>query len=143
MPIQFANNEITFNLKNKTKLKEWIKAVIEKEKLVAGDLSYVFVSDDELLKMNQQFLDHDTYTDIITFDYREGKTVNGEIYISIDRVKENAGKFKTTFENELHRVMIHGVLHICGYKDKTKVAKELMRKMEDQSLKKLKIIIHH
>ncbi|HEY1040975.1 MAG TPA: rRNA maturation RNase YbeY [Bacteroidia bacterium] len=138
MPIQFANNEINFKLKNKTKLKEWIKTVVEKEKLILGELSYIFCDDESLLKMNQQFLDHDTYTDIITFDYREEKTVNGEIYISVDRVRENAEKFETTFENELHRVMIHGVLHICGYKDKTKAAKELMRKMEDQSLKKLK-----
>ena len=138
MPVHFSNSEIKFNLKNKAKLKAWIKAVIEKEKLIQGDLYYVFVSDEELLRMNQQFLNHDTFTDIITFDYREDKTVNGEIYISIDRVRENAEKYKTTFENELHRVMIHGVLHICGYKDKTKAAKELMRKMEDQSLKRLK-----
>lgn len=139
MPIQFSNNEITFNLKNKTKLKDWIKAVIEKEKLALGELSYVFCDDESLLKMNQQFLDHNTYTDIITFDYRDGKVVNGEIYISIERVRDNATTYKTTFEDELHRVMIHGVLHICGYKDKTKAAKELMRKMEDASLKKLKL----
>lgn len=138
MPIHFSNNEITFNLKNKTKLKDWIKTVIEKEKLTLGELSYVFCDDESLLKMNQQFLDHNTYTDIITFDYREAKIVNGEIYISIERVRDNATTYKTTFENELHRVMIHGVLHICGYKDKTKAAKELMRKMEDSSLKKLK-----
>jgi len=138
MPIHFANNEITFNLKNKTKLKGWIKTVIEKEKLVLGELSYVFCDDESLLKMNQQFLDHNTYTDIITFDYREAKIVNGEIYISVERVRDNAATYKTTFEDELHRVMIHGVLHICGYKDKTKAAKELMRKMEDVSLKKLK-----
>ncbi|MDP2386780.1 MAG: rRNA maturation RNase YbeY [Bacteroidota bacterium] len=138
MSIHFSNNEITFNLKNKTKLKDWIKTVIKKEKLILGELSYVFCGDESLLKMNQQFLDHNTYTDIITFDYREAKVVNGEIYISIERVRDNAATYKTTFENELHRVMIHGVLHICGYKDKTKAAKELMRKMEDQSLKKLK-----
>lgn len=138
MPIHFSNNEITFNLKNKTKLKDWIKTVIEKEKLVLGELSYVFCDDESLLKMNQQFLDHNTYTDIITFDYREAKIVNGEIYISVERVRDNATTYKTTFEDELHRVIIHGVLHICGYKDKTKAAKELMRKMEDASLKKLK-----
>lgn len=138
MPIQFTNDRITFNLKKKSILKTWIRSVIEKEKLILGNLSYVFCDDESLLKINQQFLDHDTYTDIITFDYREGKTVNGEIYISIDRVRDNAEKYKTNFENELHRVMIHGVLHICGYKDKTKAAKELMRKMEDASLKKLK-----
>lgn len=139
MPIQFNNNEIKFNLKNKTKLKEWISTVIKKEKLIPGELSYVFCDDETLLKMNQQFLDHNTYTDIITFDYRDGKIVNGEIYVSVERVRDNAATYKTTVEDELHRVMIHGVLHICGYKDKTKAAKELMRKMEDAALKRLKL----
>jgi probable rRNA maturation factor len=97
MAIHFAQTEITFKLKNKQALKTWIKKVIEKEKLNLGEIAYTFCSDDELLKINQQFLEHDTYTDIITFDYREGKVVNGEIHISVDRVKENAEKFKTTF----------------------------------------------
>jgi probable rRNA maturation factor len=140
MAIHFSNNEITFTLKNKKKLKDWIKTVIEKEKLMLGELSYVFCDDDSLLKMNQQFLDHNTFTDIITFDYKEAKVVNGEIYISVERVRDNASTYKTTFEEELHRVMIHGVLHICGYKDKTKAAKETMRKMEDASLKRLKLL---
>lgn len=135
MPIHFSNNEIDFKLKDKTRLKQWIKAVIEKEKLRLGELSYVFCDDESLLKINQQFLDHNTYTDIITFDYREGKLVNGEIYISVDRVADNAKKFDTTFENELHRVIIHGVLHICGYKDKGKEAAALMRKKEDGALR--------
>lgn len=135
MAIYFNQTEISFKLKGKQQLKNWIKKIIEKEKLVLGDLSYIFCSDDELLKINQQFLNHNTYTDIITFDYHEGKIINGEIHISIDRVKENAEKYKTTFEQELHRVMIHGVLHICGYKDKSKADKELMRKKEDASLK--------
>jgi len=140
MAIHFSQTEITFKLKNKQVLKTWIKKVIEKEKLSLGEVAYTFCSDDELLKINQQFLEHDTYTDIITFDYREGKVVNGEIHISVDRVAENAGKFKTTFELELHRVMIHGVLHICGYKDKSKLHKEEMRKKEDSSLKLLSTI---
>lgn len=137
MAIHFAQTEITFKLKNKQTLKTWIKKVIDKEKLNLGEIAYSFCSDNELLKINQQFLEHDTYTDIITFDYREGKVVNGEIHISVDRLKENAEKFKTTFELELHRVMIHGVLHICGYKDKSKLHKEEMRKKEDSSLKLL------
>ncbi|MBK6836084.1 MAG: rRNA maturation RNase YbeY [Bacteroidetes bacterium] len=140
MAIHFAQTEIIFKLKNKQVLKTWIKKVIENEKLNLGEIAYTFCSDDELLKINQQFLEHDTYTDIITFDYREGKVVNGEIHISVDRVKENAEKFKTTFELELHRVMIHGVLHICGYKDKSKLHKEEMRKKEDSSLKLLSTI---
>ncbi|MCD6067134.1 MAG: ybeY [Bacteroidetes bacterium] len=139
MPVHFSNNEISFNLKQKTKLKAWVRQVVEKEKLSTGNIAYVFCSDEALLKINRDFLSHDTYTDIITFDYREDKMINGEIYISVDRVKENAEKFKTTFDNELHRVMIHGVLHICGYKDKGKAATELMRKKEDGALKLLKI----
>lgn len=89
--------------------------------------------------MNKQFLDHDYFTDIITFDYSEGKTISGELYISADRVKDNAGKFKAGFEQELYRVMIHGVLHLCGYKDKTADDQRKMRHKEDQKLKMLPI----
>ena len=117
-------------------IKKWIDVVIKKEKRKLGEIHYVFVSDEELLEMNEQFLKHNTYTDIITFDYSEGKTINGDIFISIDRVKDNASKFKTEFNDELHRVIIHGVLHLCGYKDKTKKDASLMRKMEENSLSK-------
>ena len=86
--------------------------------------------------MNKKYLNHDTYTDIITFDYCEGKNISGDIFISIDRVTENATTFSVTFEDELNRVMAHGVLHLCGYKDKSKTDKELMRKMENIALKK-------
>jgi rRNA maturation RNase YbeY len=139
MAVNFSNDDIIFMLQDKRKLKAWVGQVIEKEKLLPGDIAYIFCSDEALLEMNQQFLDHDTYTDIITFDYRDGDIINGEIYISIDRVRENAEKFKTTFENELHRVMIHGVLHICGYKDKGKAAAEAMRKKENAALKLLNL----
>jgi rRNA maturation RNase YbeY len=138
MAINFSNNDIIFMLHHKLKLKEWIKQVIEKEKLKPGNVSYIFCSDEALLEMNQQYLDHNTYTDIITFDYRKGEKVSGEIYISVERVSENAKKFKTTFEEELHRVLIHGVLHICGYRDKGKEAAELMRKKENTALRLLK-----
>lgn len=134
MPVHFANNDVNLRLKQKTALKNWIQTVIEKEKLKTGTINYIFCSDEALLKINQQFLNHNTYTDIITFDYREANTVNGEIYISTERIKENAQKFDVSFEEELHRVMIHGVLHICGYKDKGKEAAALMRKMEDKAL---------
>ena len=100
-----------------------------------GDISYVFCTDDELLEVNQKHLNHNTYTDIITFDYTESKTINSDIFISIDRITENAKKFEVTFEDELHRVMIHGILHLCGYKDKTKADADLMRKKENQALK--------
>lgn len=135
MAISFNNQSITFKLKEKTKLKQWIKSITEKEKHKLGIINYIFCTDDELLAINLKHLNHNTLTDIITFDYTEGKTINSDIFISIDRVTENAKKFKVTFENELHRVMIHGVLHLCGYKDKTKSDSELMRKKEDWALK--------
>ncbi|HWY11457.1 MAG TPA: rRNA maturation RNase YbeY [Bacteroidia bacterium] len=137
MAINFSNDNIVFNLKQKTKLKIWIKSVIKKEKYVLGNLNYTFVSDRALLKINNDFLKHNTYTDIITFNYNEGKKVLGDIFISIDRVKENAQKFDVSFEEELQRVIIHGVLHLCGYKDKSKSDSDLMRKKENQSLKML------
>ena len=105
-----------------------------KEKKVCGDLSFVFMSDAALLKHNQEFLNHDTYTDIITFDYCEGNVVNGDILISIDRMRENAQKFNVPLHTELRRVLIHGVLHLCGYKDKKKADQEVMRKKENAAL---------
>jgi probable rRNA maturation factor len=135
--ITFQNQSISFKLKEKARLKSWIKAVTETEKHVLGDINYIFCSDDELLEINVQHLNHNTYTDIITFDYTEGKKINSDIFISVDRVEENAKKFKVPFEEELHRVMIHGILHLCGYKDKTKTDAELMRKKENGALKLL------
>lgn len=137
MAITFQNQEIKFTLKDKLRLKNWITKVIAAEKKTLGDLNFVFTSDENVLKTNIQFLDHNTYTDIITFDYCDGKIITGDIIISIERVKENAEKFNSGFENELHRVMIHGVLHLCGYKDKRKADVELMRKKENSALKKL------
>jgi probable rRNA maturation factor len=137
MAIHFSNDNIVFNLKGKTLLKNWIGTIIKKEKHSLGNLNYTFVSDEALLKINIEYLKHNTYTDIITFNYNEGKKIAGDIFISIDRIKENAKKFDVDFENELHRVMIHGVLHLCGYKDKSKADTELMRKKENQSLRVL------
>ncbi|MFN7013699.1 MAG: rRNA maturation RNase YbeY [Bacteroidia bacterium] len=135
--ISFSNADIKFTLKNKKNISGWIIETLEKEKKTCGKIAYVFCSDDYLLNLNQRFLKHNTYTDIITFDYSEGKILNGEIYISIDRVKENAEKFKTDFISELYRVIIHGALHLAGYKDKTKEQKEKMRKKEDAALKQI------
>ncbi|GIV28114.1 MAG: endoribonuclease YbeY [Bacteroidia bacterium] len=132
--ISFSNSDIKFTLKNKKNISAWIIETIEKEKKICGQIAYVFCSDDFLLDLNQRFLNHNTYTDIITFDYSEGKTLNGEMYISIDRVKENAQKFEVDFEKELLRVIIHGALHLAGYKDKTNEQKEKMRKKEDAAL---------
>lgn len=133
--ISFHNQTIDFKLKEKTKLKQWIKLITEKEKHTLGNIAYVFCSDDELLEINIKHLNHNTLTDIITFDYTENNKINSDIFISIDRVLENAKKFNTAFENELHRVMIHGILHLCGYKDKTKSDADLMRKKENWALK--------
>lgn len=138
--ISFHTEDIKFNLKNKTILKKWIGSVIEKKKRKTGELNFIFCSDEHLLGINRQYLNHDTYTDIITFDYSKEdvkQPVSADIFISIDRVKENAEKFSKPFENELQRVIIHGVLHLLGYKDKNKTAKEEMTKEEDKALKSL------
>jgi probable rRNA maturation factor len=132
MACQFFDDSAQSNLKNKNALSKFITESIFNQTAKASSLTYIFVSDDALLQMNQQFLQHDTLTDIITFDQSENaKKIIGEIYISIDRVKENALKFKTNYEQELYRVIFHGALHLCGYKDKSKQDAVLMREMED------------
>ena len=128
------NSETSFTLKNQKKLVKWISDVISSEGFQVGEINYIFCNDSYLNKINQEFLNHDTFTDIISFDYTLGKEVGGDIFISIERVLENAEKFNEVFENELHRVMIHGVLHFMGYKDKTKKEKTLMRTKEDEKI---------
>ncbi len=137
MPIQFHDEDIQSKLKHKRKLSEFLKQLVSKHLEVKKvTLVYIFCNDAFLLQMNQQFLNHDTLTDIITFDLTEKENeLNGEIYISIDRVKENAEKFKVDYNNELHRVIFHGALHLCGFKDKTPAHKAEMRKQEDICLK--------
>ncbi len=126
-----------FRLENESNLKDWILNIIYSEGREEGDIIYIFCDDKYLHKLNIEFLNHDTLTDIISFDYGMDKQINGEIYISIERVLENSVDFKTKFEDELHRVMIHGILHFCGYKDKSDNEEKLMRKKEDESLQKL------
>ncbi len=133
------NFEAEFEMPNQSKLKSWIENVITTEGYELGEIVYVFCNDDFLLKLNVEFLNHDTLTDIISFDYKVGKQINGEIYISVERVADNANDFNSTFENELHRVMIHGILHFCGYKDKTDIENSNMRKKEDECLAQLNI----
>ena len=133
--ILFFSEDISFTLSKPRRTSNWIKLIAKKEKREVLDVSYILCSDSFLLQLNQQYLNHNTLTDIITFDYSEGaKQLEGEIYISIDRVKENAEKFKVPFQDELDRVMIHGVLHLIGYKDKKPADKALMRKKEEASL---------
>ena len=134
MAISFTSESVKFSPKQKTKLKSWVETVVKKEKKTPHNINYVFSNDEFLLKLNKQFLKHDSYTDIITFDYNEGKKIAGDVFISVDRVKENAKKFKVAAEQELLRVMIHGVLHLCGYKDKSKSDKAEIRKKEDAAL---------
>ena len=131
------NFETAFLLNHKDQITFWIKNVISKEGFDCGEINYIFCDDDYLLKLNIEFLDHDTLTDIISFDYTMGNLISGDIYISIPRVKENADLFNTSFENELHRVIIHGVLHYCGYKDKSNDQKLIMRRKEDEYLNAL------
>lgn len=132
--VVFNDTDIKTSFKDRTKIKEWINQAIKKEKYKLGELSYNFCSDEYLLQINIEHLNHDFYTDIITFELNEGKTIIGDIYISIDRVKDNAKQNNKTFNNELMRVLIHGVLHLCGYKDKTKKDAALMREKEDYYL---------
>ena len=124
----------TFSLKTETAVTKCVKALVKQELREIGDITFVFCDDNYLHKINLEFLDHDTYTDIITFDYSVGNEVISEIYISTDRVEENAKKYSQTFENEIHRVMIHGVLHLCGYKDKLAEDKQIMRDKENHYL---------
>lgn len=128
--IHFFSHGIAFSLKKKRTAIKMILSLIQKEKKNPGTINYIFCSDKFLLGLNKKFLRHATLTDIITFQYPE-KKLSGEIYISIQRVKENAKKFKVPFYNELYRVMVHGALHLCGYKDKSRSDKNKMRKKED------------
>ena len=128
------NNEIEFTLDNQEGLREWIGQTIDKEGFKEGELNYIFCSDEQLLEKNIEFLNHDTFTDIISFDYTMGKLISGDIFISIDRVTENAKSFNTSFQDELNRVMIHGILHYCRYNDKSEEDKSLMRSKEDYYL---------
>ena len=135
--ISFFEEDISFKLKNKAHVRQWITDAIQNEGFKLKELTYIFCSDNYLLQINQQYLDHDAYTDIITFDNSEGnKIVTGDIFISIDRIRENAAKFNVPETAELHRVIIHGVLHLMGYKDKSAPDKQKMTEKEDFYLSK-------
>lgn len=133
--INFFTEDTNYTLKNKRAIKAWLAAAIEKEGYALQELNFILCSDEYLLRLNQDYLNHDTYTDVITFDNAEVlKTIVGDIFISIERVKENAATFKHTVATELCRVIIHGTLHLLGYKDKSKAAKKLMTEKEDHYL---------
>ena len=137
IPIHFFSEDISYTLKQKASLRAWIKSTIVDEGYKLSELNFIFCSDIYLLSINQTYLKHDTYTDIITFDNSENKKViAGDIFISIDRIRENALNFKVKEEDELQRVMIHGTLHLLGHKDKGKAARALMTEKEDFYLSK-------
>jgi len=129
------NYETDFQLEQEDIVADWIQNVISDEKRKEGEINYIFCSDDYLHKLNVEFLNHDNLTDIISFDNAVGKELHGDIFISIERVDENAKKFGVSFLNELHRVMVHGILHYCGYKDKSKYDSQVMREKENFYLK--------
>ncbi len=124
-----------FVLESKTQYSDWITRIIISEGFLAGELDYIFCSDDYLLSINQDYLNHDTYTDIITFDYSDGKTLSGDIFISTERVNENAKAYKVSLDEELLRVMSHGILHLMGFGDKTDEERKLMRSKEEEKIK--------
>lgn len=132
------SNPLKIKTPPKKVLQTWLEKIAAAEKRKINSLAYNFCGDEELWQMNKQYLKHNTYTDIITFDYSEEDTLSGEIYISADRVKENAEKHKVTLQEELLRVMAHGLLHLCGYKDKNPIQQKQMRAAEERALKLFK-----
>ena len=128
------NYETEFTLENETLFSDWISRVILSENKKEGDINYVFCDDEYILEINKQYLDHDYYTDIISFDYSVGNELHGDVFVSIDRVKENANDFDVTFVEELKRVIIHGILHYIGFKDKSKEEELLMRQKENEKI---------
>lgn len=133
-----TEGDLKFTLKHKLLLKRWLTDVAKEEQRRVGEVSYIFCSDNYLLEINRRYLNHDYYTDIITFDYSEDNQISGDIFISIDTVRVNAKEYAQTFENELYRVMVHGVLHLCEYKDHSEQEKRRMKEKEDYYLGKLK-----
>jgi len=128
------NYESEFSLGEESVYSTWISKVISSELKDEGEINYIFCDDDYLLQINRQYLSHDTLTDIISFDYSEGNTLHGDIFISVERVRDNAADFDVSFDEELKRVMAHGILHYCGYKDKTVDDEKLMRKKEEEKM---------
>lgn len=135
MSIGFYNEDVACPKIRRRATGEWIKGAIKDQGKKTGDISFVFCSDAYLLEINKKYLEHNYFTDIITFDYVEGERVSGDIFISVDRVHENAELFKTSFSDELNRIIIHGVLHLVGFKDKSAEEKKVMTDMEDFYLK--------
>lgn len=137
MPVFFHNSDYNFKLKNKLRLKSWVKSIVENTGNKLGEINYIFTSDEEILRINNEYLKHNFYTDIISFPYSHNKVISGDLYISIPTVEYNAKKFNQSFDLELNRVIAHGVLHLVGFDDKTKEDQKLMREQEELWLAKL------
>lgn len=134
MAIQFFNETVPMPAIRKMEVRNWIKQVASLHGKRVGEVSYIFCDDNKILEVNRQFLQHDFFTDIITFDYTEGDRIGGDIFISLDTVRSNAEKFSQSYERELHRVIIHGILHLCGVDDKGPGEREVMERHEDEAL---------
>jgi rRNA maturation RNase YbeY len=134
MAVFYETLDVPFPDLKRRAIANWVKHVIYHYYKNVGRITYIFCSDDEILRINKQYLNHDYYTDIITFDYSEGEMLSGDLFISLDTVESNAEKFKVDYQQELYRVMIHGILHLCGFKDKTAYDKFVMRKKENDAL---------
>ncbi len=132
--ISFFSESVEFQLIDKTRYSQWISELIKQQGKNLGEISYIFCSDDYLHELNLAHLNHDTLTDIITFDYTHAGIISGDLFISVDRVKENAASFQVDFLLEMKRVMAHGVLHLIGFNDKTTAEKKVMRKEEDKAI---------
>lgn len=130
--------ETDFRVKGWKKIKEVVQKVIAKEGFISGDLNFILTTDNKILELNKRFLERDYFTDVITFEYNEGEIVSGDIFISVDTVKMNSENYKVSYKEEIVRVMIHGILHLCGYKDKSKIEIVKMKKMEEYWLKRWK-----
>ncbi|MCQ2209980.1 MAG: rRNA maturation RNase YbeY [Paludibacteraceae bacterium] len=134
MMIYYQSENITMPKIAKRKVNEWIKEVAKRHGYKVGEISYIFCDDKKILEVNKEYLQHDYYTDIITFDYTEGKTISGDLFISLDTVKSNSEQFASSYEEEFYRVVIHGILHLCGINDKGVGEREIMEKHENEAL---------
>lgn len=134
MPITFDSENIDFPDLNKRKTAAWIKKVASTYNNIVGEIAYIFCNDEKILEINREFLKHDFYTDIISFDYSEGEIISGDIFISLDTVRSNSQKYTSDYREELYRVIIHGVLHLCGFNDNSEEESTAMRNAEDQAL---------
>lgn len=139
--IRFYQKETKFDLQYKAIVKKWIKGIVEASGKRVGDINIIFCNDESLLEINQQFLNHNYYTDIITFDYCEGVVINGELYISVDTVEANSQEYNVSFRDEMHRVIIHGILHLIGFDDHSEEDSAQMREQEDLALDQLSLVL--